>query len=184
MDCHHYNIPDCINSLVRAACVGNVAGVVSLAAPGARGLAARVRDQGGGRAQRPGRVSPLSEDELPAAEELLLHSVHRALDHGVRVVKKGEGGINQVGPGAGHSLLRLDFNYIKLSLTDIHQVCPRKGICYPPPHHSLLKDPFWWTHCIVCLVILVYIKDLINIRQQSDKGLHHESKKSEDCVLK
>ena len=94
--------------------VGNVAGVVSLPAPGALGLAARVRDQGGGRAQRPGRVPPLGEDELSAAEELLLDSVHRALDHGVRVVKKGEGGINQVGPGAGHSLLRLDFNYIKL----------------------------------------------------------------------
>ena len=87
--------------------VGNVAGVVSLAAPGALGLAARVRDQGGGRAQRPGRVSPLGEDELPAAEELLLDSVHRPLDHGVRVVKEGEGGVNQVRPGGGHSLLSL-----------------------------------------------------------------------------
>ena len=122
---HYYNTPD-IASPVSTSSVGNVAGVVSLPAPGALGLTARVRDQGGGRGQRPGRVPPLCEDELPTAVELLLHRVHCALDHGVRVVKEGEGRVNQLRPGAGHSLLKFDFNYIKKpNLT-------RKRIFYPP----------------------------------------------------
>ena len=56
-----------------AARVGDVAGVVSLAAPGAPGLAAGVRDQGAGAGERPGRVPPLREDEQSATTELLLH---------------------------------------------------------------------------------------------------------------
>ena len=99
--------------------------------------------------------------------ELLLHRVHCALDHGVRVVKEGEGGVNQLRPGAGHSLLKFDFNFIKKpNLT-------RKRIFHPPTQQSQVKDPFCG-----------HIMDLINIRQQSDKGLHHESEKNEDCVLK
>ena len=66
-----------------AACVGDVAGVVSLPAPGAAGLAARVRDPGGGGGQRPGRVPPLGEGEEAAAAEALLHSVHGDTEPGV-----------------------------------------------------------------------------------------------------
>ena len=89
-----------------AAGIGNVAGVVSLPAPGALGLAARVRDQGRGGGQLPGRVPPLGEDEKAAAAKLLLYSVHCDLDPGVREVTEGEGGVHQLSPGPGHSLLR------------------------------------------------------------------------------
>lgn len=101
---HHITIVD--HSPVSAASVGDVAGVVSPPAPGALGLTARVRDQGGGGAQpSPGRVPPLGEDEQPAAAELLLHRVHRGPEPGVGVVLQGEGGVHQLSPGPGHPLL-------------------------------------------------------------------------------
>ena len=63
--CHHFIIKFPLVP-VSAPGVGNVAGVVSLPTPGAHGLTARVRDQGGGGGQRPGRVPPLGEDEEAA----------------------------------------------------------------------------------------------------------------------
>ena len=101
-----YKIPIRTHSPVSAAGVGNVAGVVSLPAPGALGLAARVRDQGRGGGQRPGRVPPLGEDEEAAASELLLYCVHCDLEPWVREVAEGEGGVHQLSPGPGNSLLR------------------------------------------------------------------------------
>lgn len=102
---YHHLITIGDHSPVSAAGVGNVAGVVSPPAPGALGLAARVRDQGGGGAGRPGRVPPLGEDEQPAAAELLLHRVHCGLEPGVGVILQGEGGVHQLGPGPGHPVL-------------------------------------------------------------------------------
>ena len=131
-ECRHYYYynPSDRASPVSTPSVGNVARVVSLPAPGALGLTARVRNQGGGGGQRPGRVSPLRENELPAAVELLLHRVHCSLDHGVRVVKEGEGRINQLRPGAGHSLLKFDLNYIK------KPILTRKRIFHTPTPQS------------------------------------------------
>ena len=107
----------CTHSPVSAACVGNVAGVVSLPTPGTLGLAARVRDQGGGGGQRPGRVPPLGEDEEAAAAELLLHCVHCDLEPGVREVTESEGGIHQLSPGTCHPLLR--WNYKMSAFLDV-----------------------------------------------------------------